>query len=152
MQRRHQPLGTRQAAQVAGIGLTIRKGIKFFFAVFIFMIMIGYHITESIIPPPEKYPWFYSVCEELCSLRRACDGSGASVSISKANVTIDGQKSELDVSKGKINLGKLPAGEHAVVVSVNDGFHKIANASLTAKVNPISGRWLGGSLCLFFVL
>ena len=69
----------------------------------------------------------------------AADGSGASVSISKANVTIDGQKSELDVSKGKINLGKLPAGEHAVVVSVNDGFHKIANASLTAKVNPISG-------------
>jgi hypothetical protein len=58
----------------------------------------------------------------------AADGSGASVSISKANVTIDGQKSELDVSKGKINLGKLPAGEHAVVVSVNDGFHKIANA------------------------
>ena len=33
----------------------------------------------------------------------------------------------------------MPAGEHAVVVSVNDGFHKIANASLTAKVNPISG-------------
>ena len=69
----------------------------------------------------------------------AVDGSGAAVSISKANVTIDGKKSELNVSKGKVNLGKLPAGEHAVVVSVNDGFHKIANASVSANVNPIGG-------------
>ena len=36
-----------------------------FLEVFIFMIMIGYHITESIIPPPEKYPWFYPMLNAL---------------------------------------------------------------------------------------
>ena len=38
-----------------------QKALNVFFVIeiFIFVIMIGYHIIEYAIPPPEKYPWFY---------------------------------------------------------------------------------------------
>lgn len=69
----------------------------------------------------------------------AVDGSGAAVTVSKVNVTIDGKKSELTVKSGKVNLGKLDAGEKTVLVSLNDGFHNVANATVVAKVNTLSG-------------
>ena len=69
----------------------------------------------------------------------AADGSGAAVSISKVNVTIDGKKTEFAVKNGKVNIGKLATGEKSIVVSVNDGFHSVANATAIAKVNPLAG-------------
>ena len=39
--------------------------IYFFVEIAIFIIMILYHIIEYIIPPPEKYPWFYPMINAI---------------------------------------------------------------------------------------
>ena len=39
--------------------------IYFFIEITIFIIMILYHIIEYIIPPPEKYPWFYPMINAI---------------------------------------------------------------------------------------
>ena len=51
--------------------ITTKKGknedrcIYLFIELAIFIIMIIYHIVEYIIPPPEKYPWFYPMINAM---------------------------------------------------------------------------------------
>ena len=42
-----------------------KKNIYFFIEIFIFIMMVLYHIIEYKIPPPEKYPWFYPMINAL---------------------------------------------------------------------------------------
>ena len=65
----------------------------------------------------------------------ATDGSGANVPVEKVNVTINGETKELPVADdGTVNLGKLPAGENEVTVSVNDGTHNLTTETKTVVV------------------
>ena len=63
------------------------------------------------------------------------DGSGAQIDVDKVNVTVGGETKEYPVDKdGKINLGKLPAGENEITVAFNDGVHTPANETITVPV------------------
>ena len=42
-----------------------KKNIYFFIEIFIFIMMVLYHVIEYKIPPPEKYPWFYPMINAL---------------------------------------------------------------------------------------
>ena len=67
------------------------------------------------------------------------DGSGEKIGLTQANVTVDdGEVQLLPVgADGTINLGKLAAGEHKIVVSfVNEFYEEMASAETVAKVNP----------------
>jgi alpha-1,3-glucosyltransferase len=42
-----------------------KNNIYFFIEIFIFIMMVLYHVIEYKIPPPEKYPWFYPMINAL---------------------------------------------------------------------------------------
>ena len=68
------------------------------------------------------------------------DGEGANVPIVKANITINGETTEVDVARnGRVNLGKLAVGNTEITVDVNDGIHKAAQAKVTVTVVPAGG-------------
>ena len=66
----------------------------------------------------------------------ATDGRGAEVPLDKVNVTVNGETKEYPVDEnGQVNIGKLPAGENNVTISVDDGFHNPVEINETVVVS-----------------
>ena len=68
------------------------------------------------------------------------NGRGGTVTLTQVNVTIDGGEAQLLAvgEDGKINLGKLNAGEHKIAVSYVDETYEEASAETVAVVSPIA--------------
>ena len=78
--------------------------------------------------------------EDVIITITSTDETGAEVPVEKVNVTINGETQELTVGEdGKVNIGKLPAGETTVTVSVDDGKHSLATETVKVNVEPAGG-------------
>uniref|UniRef100_UPI00388D322C Ig-like domain repeat protein n=1 Tax=Methanobrevibacter sp. TaxID=66852 RepID=UPI00388D322C len=67
----------------------------------------------------------------------ATDGKGAQIELSKVNITIDGVTTEYPVDEdGNVNIGKLPAGDTEITVSIDDEVYGHVETKVNATVSP----------------